>query len=194
MQDGAAPSPFSVLGSTKEPVQVADVKPVVEVFNKLIRRYKYLTSASVAMSDGSERLGPLEEVAIPQLLQYLQRFDSPQQQQQSALLKPQAELVDAADPPSRVATPTPTSAASALPGRPNLDKLATAIAIFVATGLAAPTVITGLKKDHLVKDGTSLSFLTTYARAYLTVETIDVRASEAANDVAHTGPPGPRWR
>lgn len=50
VQDGAAPSPFSVLGSTKEPVQVADVKPVVEVFNKLIRRYKYLTSARAGHS------------------------------------------------------------------------------------------------------------------------------------------------
>lgn len=118
---------------------------------------------------------PFEETSIPQLLQYLQRFDAPAQSQQAAVLKPIADTVSSSEPPSRVATPTPTSAASALPGRPNQDKLATAIAIFVATGLAAPSVIAGLKKDHLVKDGTSLSFLTTYARAYLTVEPIDVR-------------------
>ena len=37
VDDGAPPSPFSIFNA-KEPVEVADVKKYVEVFNKLIRR------------------------------------------------------------------------------------------------------------------------------------------------------------
>ena len=38
LDDGAPPSPFSILNA-KEPTEVADLKPYVEVLNKLIRRY-----------------------------------------------------------------------------------------------------------------------------------------------------------
>ena len=38
IDDGAPPSPFSIFNA-KEPVEVADIKKYVEVFNKLIRRY-----------------------------------------------------------------------------------------------------------------------------------------------------------
>ncbi|KAF8757204.1 eIF4-gamma/eIF5/eIF2-epsilon [Rhizoctonia solani] len=41
LDDGAPKSPFSV-ANVPEPVQIDEVKKYVEVFNKLIRRYKYL--------------------------------------------------------------------------------------------------------------------------------------------------------
>lgn len=37
--DVAPKSSFSILASAKEPVEVGDVKKIVEVFNKLMRRY-----------------------------------------------------------------------------------------------------------------------------------------------------------
>ncbi|KAI0733050.1 eukaryotic translation initiation factor 5C [Fomitopsis betulina] len=60
LDDGAPPSPFSIL-KAKEPVEVADVKLYIDVLNKLIRRYKYLQK-------------PLEERALPTLLQYINRW------------------------------------------------------------------------------------------------------------------------
>ncbi|KAH9935623.1 eukaryotic translation initiation factor 5C [Fomitopsis serialis] len=60
LDDGAPPSPFSVL-KAKEPVEVADIKQYVDVLNKLIRRYKYLQK-------------PLEETSLPTLLQYINRW------------------------------------------------------------------------------------------------------------------------
>lgn len=38
LEDGTPKSTFSVVGSAKEPVEVADVKKIVDVFNKLMRR------------------------------------------------------------------------------------------------------------------------------------------------------------
>ncbi|KAI0066091.1 ARM repeat-containing protein [Artomyces pyxidatus] len=58
-EDGPT-SPFSVF-QAQEPVQVDDIKKYVEVFNKLIRRYKYLQK-------------PLEEAALPTLLQYVNKW------------------------------------------------------------------------------------------------------------------------
>ncbi|KZT72207.1 eukaryotic translation initiation factor 5C [Daedalea quercina L-15889] len=60
LDDGAPPSPFSIL-KAKEPAEVADVKQYVDVLNKLIRRYKYLQR-------------PLEQTSLPTLLQYINRW------------------------------------------------------------------------------------------------------------------------
>ncbi|SCV69691.1 BQ2448_1085 [Microbotryum intermedium] len=61
LDDGAAKSTFSVTGSAKEPVEVSDVKSIVDVFNKLTRRYKYLQKG-------------FEETALPSILQYSNKF------------------------------------------------------------------------------------------------------------------------
>lgn len=60
VEDGAPMSPFSIFNA-KEPVDVAEIRKYVDVFNKLIRRYKYLQK-------------PLEESSLPTLLQYLSRW------------------------------------------------------------------------------------------------------------------------
>lgn len=39
LQDGSSACPFSVIGSAKEPAELANIKQIAEVFNKLIRRY-----------------------------------------------------------------------------------------------------------------------------------------------------------
>ncbi|KAL8292272.1 hypothetical protein RQP46_001738 [Phenoliferia psychrophenolica] len=70
-EDGAAKSPFSVIGAAKEPVEVADIKKIVDVFNKLMRRYKYLQK-------------PFEETALLGILQYTNKF-SPIEQEKLAV-------------------------------------------------------------------------------------------------------------
>lgn len=45
LDDGSAKSTFSVTGSAKEPVEVPDVKKIVEVFNKLLRRCVHIEVA-----------------------------------------------------------------------------------------------------------------------------------------------------
>jgi len=60
IDDGAPTSPFTVFNA-KEPAEVDDIKKYTEVLNKLIRRYKYLQK-------------PLEESALPTLLQYIHRW------------------------------------------------------------------------------------------------------------------------
>ncbi|KAF8906547.1 hypothetical protein CPB84DRAFT_1813797 [Gymnopilus junonius] len=69
IDDGALPSPFSFFNA-KEPVEVEDIKKYVEVINKLTRRYKYLQK-------------PLEEAALPALLQYIHRW-APEQKDKLA--------------------------------------------------------------------------------------------------------------
>jgi hypothetical protein len=64
MDDGAPVSPFTIFNA-KEPVEVDEIKKYVEVLNKLIRRYKYLQK-------------PLEESALPGLLQYIHRWSPAQ--------------------------------------------------------------------------------------------------------------------
>ncbi|KAF8532541.1 hypothetical protein JB92DRAFT_599623 [Gautieria morchelliformis] len=64
VDDGAPPSPFSIL-QAKEPAEVDDMKKYVDVLNKLIRRYKYLQK-------------PLQESALPGLLQYANRWPQSQ--------------------------------------------------------------------------------------------------------------------
>ncbi|KAI0051913.1 ARM repeat-containing protein [Auriscalpium vulgare] len=54
-------SPFSVF-QAQEPATVPEIKKYVEVFNKLIRRYKYLQK-------------PLEEGSLPTLLQYVNKWE-----------------------------------------------------------------------------------------------------------------------
>ncbi|KAK7045598.1 hypothetical protein VNI00_007430 [Paramarasmius palmivorus] len=68
--DGAPISPFTIF-SAKEPAEVEDLKKYVEVLNKLIRRYKYLQK-------------PLEESALPGILQYIHRW-SPAQKDKLAI-------------------------------------------------------------------------------------------------------------
>ncbi|TCD64170.1 hypothetical protein EIP91_004483 [Steccherinum ochraceum] len=66
IDDGAPLSPFSIVNA-KEPVDVAEIKQYVDVFNKLIRRYKYLQR-------------PLEETSLPSLLQYINRWPDAQRE------------------------------------------------------------------------------------------------------------------
>ncbi|KAF8608924.1 ARM repeat-containing protein [Ceratobasidium sp. AG-I] len=66
VEDGAPPSPFSI-ANAPEPVQVDEVKKYVEVFNKLVRRYKYLQR-------------PLEESSLPTLMQYIHRWPAAQRE------------------------------------------------------------------------------------------------------------------
>ncbi|ESK97169.1 eukaryotic translation initiation factor 5c [Moniliophthora roreri MCA 2997] len=68
--DGAPISPFTIFNA-KEPTEVEDLKKYVEVLNKLIRRYKYLQK-------------PLEESALPGILQYIHRW-SPAQKDKLAM-------------------------------------------------------------------------------------------------------------
>ncbi|KAF8200823.1 armadillo-type protein [Pholiota molesta] len=64
VDDGAPVSPFTIFNA-KEPVEVDDIKKYIEVINKLTRRYKYLQK-------------PLEESALPALLQYIHRWNPAQ--------------------------------------------------------------------------------------------------------------------
>ncbi|KAG5342985.1 Basic leucine zipper and W2 domain-containing protein 1-A [Termitomyces sp. T112] len=64
VDDGAPVSPFTIFNA-KEPVQVDEMKKYIEVLNKLIRRYKYLQK-------------PLEEISLPTLLQYINRWSPAQ--------------------------------------------------------------------------------------------------------------------
>ncbi|KAG6837719.1 hypothetical protein H0H93_003521 [Arthromyces matolae] len=64
VEDGAPVSPFTIFNA-KEPVQVEEIKKYIDVLNKLIRRYKYLQK-------------PLEEVSLPTLLQYINRWSPAQ--------------------------------------------------------------------------------------------------------------------
>ncbi|KAF8322110.1 ARM repeat-containing protein [Clavulina sp. PMI_390] len=70
IDDGAPVSPFSIFNAA-EPPQIAEIKQYVDVFDKLIRRYKYLQK-------------PLETVTLPSLLQYINRW-VPAQKEKLAL-------------------------------------------------------------------------------------------------------------
>ncbi|KIM69316.1 hypothetical protein SCLCIDRAFT_1208716 [Scleroderma citrinum Foug A] len=69
VDDGAPMSPFSIF-KANDPASVDDLKNYVQVLIKLIRRYKYLQK-------------PLEERALPTLLQYFNRW-SPDQRNKFA--------------------------------------------------------------------------------------------------------------
>ncbi|KAF9975011.1 hypothetical protein BGZ73_001464 [Actinomortierella ambigua] len=115
VEDGTEASPFSIFSS---PEDLASIKKHVEVFNKLMRRYKYLQRGF--------------EDTLSNLLQYLNKF-----------------------------TPEDT------------NKLAIATGLFCASGLASLSVLTVLFKEHLVKEGLSLQFVTTVFKTYLGEQTVD---------------------
>jgi len=60
-----------------------------------------------------------------------------------------------------------TSAAPAAYPRPNLERLAVFVALVISSGLLNPAILGSIKRDHLVKDGTSLAFITVYLQTYL---------------------------
>lgn len=95
------------------------VKELVDVLKKVIQRYKYLQK-------------PLEENALPGILQYLPKWD----------------------PAMR-------------------EKLAYATAYFLSEGLSHGRCFQSLYKDHVVKDEVALNFITTFFKAYLSVQTMD---------------------
>jgi len=78
-------SPFTIFNS-KEPVEVEDIKKYIEVINKLVRRYVSCLPFSVPFSsDRAHKFSrykylqkPLEESALPGLLQYIHRWEPAQ--------------------------------------------------------------------------------------------------------------------
>lgn len=175
VQDGAPPSPFSIISSAKEPAELGNMKTIVEVFNKLMRRcvrllalksvpsrrlshsYKYLQREQFQHPDLLPPLTahtePFEEMAVPQLLQYVNKFDAPVTAVPSAK-SPASGVSTPDEQPSRTATPVPGAAlAAAMVPRPNQDKIAVALALLNNGGLCNTSVLGSLKKDHLVKDG-----------------------------------------
>jgi hypothetical protein len=56
-----------------------------------------------------------------------------------------------------------------------VERLAAFVALMVASGQLPPATLGSMKRDHLVKDGTSLAFLLAYLRTYLVQsgETLD---------------------
>ncbi|KAF5322456.1 hypothetical protein D9619_001797 [Psilocybe cf. subviscida] len=62
LDDGAPISPFTIFNA---PSEVDEIKKYIEVVNKLTRRYKYLQK-------------PLEESALPSMLQYINRWEQAQ--------------------------------------------------------------------------------------------------------------------
>ncbi|KAK0535294.1 hypothetical protein OC834_000114 [Tilletia horrida] len=63
LDDEAPPSPFSI--SNAKAATVADIKPYVTVFDKVIRRYKFLQKV-------------LEESTLPGIIQYINRYTQEQ--------------------------------------------------------------------------------------------------------------------
>ncbi|PWN47614.1 ARM repeat-containing protein [Violaceomyces palustris] len=59
-EDGEAPSPFCVFGAKSDKLE--DVKPYIDVIEKMIRRYKFLQK-------------PLEESTLQGILQYINRYE-----------------------------------------------------------------------------------------------------------------------
>lgn len=177
IQDGAESSPFSLLTSVPTldngQVDVSKVKAVIDVFHKLLRRYKYL-------------LKDFEETSLPGILQNCHKYDPvPEVGTPSAdtpLNKSLALPEDGSNSnpgsavPSRVGTPSqqPNSAPLTLPPRPNQDKLAVATALCVLTGLCGPSIIQSVKKEQLVKTGSAAAFLVVYCRTILAQENAEV--------------------
>ncbi|KAK4057203.1 hypothetical protein OIO90_001698 [Microbotryomycetes sp. JL221] len=71
IDDASPKSVFSVIDSATSPIEVAQMKKIVEVFNKLIRRYKYLQK-------------PFEESALRDILQYANKFPEADQEKLAA--------------------------------------------------------------------------------------------------------------
>ncbi|RIA95021.1 ARM repeat-containing protein [Glomus cerebriforme] len=115
VDDGAKRSPFSIFTAEDN---IESIKKHVEVFNKLIRRYKYLQRSF--------------EETIRNLLQYINKWGSEEN-----------------------------------------NKLATAIGLFASGQMTNINVLTILFKEHLVKEGLSLQFVTSVFKAYLGEQSID---------------------
>lgn len=121
------------------------VKGMVEVFKRVIQRYKYLQK-------------PLEENFLPDLLGYLGKWD------------PEAR-----------------------------EKLANATALFIIELQLSPKCLSSLSKDHVVKDGVALDFLTAFCKQYFaSKQTIDQLGSairrSGLKDIASTIPLQTRTR
>lgn len=115
------------------------VKGMVEVFKRVIQRYKYLQK-------------PLEENFLPDLLGYLGKWE----------------------PSAR-------------------EKLANATALFIIELQLSPKCLSSLSKDHVVKDGVALDFLTAFCKQYFaSKQTIDQLGSairrSGLKDIASTIP------
>ncbi|CAG8499576.1 17234_t:CDS:2 [Acaulospora morrowiae] len=115
LDDGAQRSPFSIFSAEDNS---ESIKKHVDVFNKLIRRYKYLQLSF--------------EDTIKNLLQYINKW-SPEEN----------------------------------------NKLAMAIGFFSSGQMTNINVLTVLFKEHLVKEGLSLQFVTAVFKAYLSEQSID---------------------
>ncbi|CAG8485502.1 16519_t:CDS:2 [Acaulospora colombiana] len=115
LKDGTQRSPFSIF-TAEDNSEV--IKKHVEVFNKLIRRYKYLQRSF--------------EETIKNLIQYINKWSSEEN-----------------------------------------NKLAMAIGLFASGQMTNINVLTVLFKEHLVKEGLSLQFVTAVFKAYLSEQSID---------------------
>ncbi|KAG0305955.1 hypothetical protein BGZ98_003219 [Dissophora globulifera] len=115
LEDGTPASPFSIFQAQDD---LASIKKYVDVFHKLMRRYKYLQRGF--------------EDTLTNLLQYVNKF-------------------------------TPEDS----------NKLAMATGLFCSSGLATLSVLSVLFKEHLVKEGLSLQFVTTVFKTYLIDQTVD---------------------
>lgn len=81
VEDGAERSPFSILTSTKHPVETADMKKHVDVFNRLIRRcvhrrpsQRILVLTLCRMSRYKYLQKLFEENALTEILQYANKW------------------------------------------------------------------------------------------------------------------------
>ncbi|RHZ75028.1 hypothetical protein Glove_218g4 [Diversispora epigaea] len=115
LEDGAKRSPFYIFAAEENS---ESIKKHVDVFNKLIRRYKYLQRSF--------------EDTVKNLLQYTNKW-----------------------------------------GSSDNNKLAMAIGLFTSTQMININVLTVLFKEHLVKEGLSLQFVTAVFKAYLSEQSID---------------------
>ena len=118
IDDGSPVCPWAIVNS-KDPASTEELKKYIDVQNKLIRRYetteKYVRSKADPCGLRYKYLQkPLEETALPGLLQYINRWPAAQK-----------------------------------------DKIAIAIGVLMAQGLATAACLQSLTKDHLVKNGTS---------------------------------------
>lgn len=161
--DGAEACPFAVC-EVEDPA--AKMKELVGVWSKLIRRYKYLQK-------------PLEESSLPNILQNANKLDKAAPAASTGSAKLAVPAADGAVTPvgavSGTSTPVSASGGSSLASgagalsapRPKVERLAAFVALMVASGQLPPSTLGSMKRDHLVKDGTSLAFLLAYLRTYL---------------------------
>lgn len=177
--DGSEICPFAVCelpASQQQDASNAEkdnkrMKDIVGVWSKLIRRYKYLQK-------------PLEESSLPNIMQNSNKLDkaaAPSAVSAGTLGVSNAGAGESTPGGiSGTATPNSTSGSASslsLPSfpRPRVERLASFVALMVASGQLPPATLGSMKRDHLVKDGTSLAFLLTYLKTYLTSsgETLD---------------------